>query len=178
MVLTYDAIIRYLLKATLNPIFCKKWIKGDDLCAAISNLFELRNNYFTIADLTKALNTKFGKTIKMQLDVDIHSPVSENHIGIFRQSYRPRKGSSKKRPAMVYGFYFVEAKGTSPPSYDDAWYNHIIDFIELQSLIANYASTNGYWIDEDKEDEVISKRRRLNENLMGKPLSVKTIDRN
>ena len=32
-------------------------------------------------------------------------------------------------------------KGTTPPSYSDAWYNNIIDFIELARLVTNYKKT-------------------------------------
>ena len=96
MVTTSEAVIAYFMQASSIPIFCSKWIKDDDLCASISNFFELRENSFTAKDLSKALNTKFGKSIKMQLDADIHGEVLEDHIGVFRQSYRPRKGSTKK----------------------------------------------------------------------------------
>ena len=93
---------------------------------------------FTLRQLTKALNTKVGKAIKFQIDACTSSPVSSEHIGIFRQVYRPKVGGTKKRPSNVYAFYVVKDKGCNPPPYNDEWYNHIVDFVDLTNLLLNY----------------------------------------
>ena len=131
MVHDADTIISYLKLPSHEAILRDKWIDGNDLCAAISIIFDLKDNNFALKQFTKALSTKRGKVIKDQIDVDIQMPVSLSHIGISHQVYRPRKGTTKKTSGMVYACYFTTIRGTNPPTYNDEWYNHIVDFTEL-----------------------------------------------
>ena len=124
-------------------------------------MYNLRENSFTLKELTKALNTKAGKSIKYQIDVGVAEPVAVDHIGIFRQVYRPKVGPTKKRPSNIFAFYFVEKKGSNPPLYDDPWYNHIVDYIELTNAALNYKKRNTDDIDlfslvQNKKQKVAS----------------------
>ena len=54
----------------------------------------------------------------------------------------------------------MEVKRLFPPTCDGPWYDNLIDFIKLQSLIMKYKSTlktitTQQWVEED---EVIKKR--------------------
>ena len=142
MVIDSNTILTYFKLASSEEILLEKWINGDDLCVTIGSIYNLREKSFTLKQLTKTLNTKVGKAVKFQIDVCTSSPVSKEHIGIFRQVYRPKLGATKKRPSNVYAFYFVTNKGCNPPSYNDEWYNHIIDYVDLASLLFNYKKRN------------------------------------
>ena len=100
-------------------------------------------------------NAKVGKAMKHQMDVITTLPVSNAHIGIFRQVYRPRKGPSKKRPSNVYVFYFVSIKGSNPPSHDIEWYKHVIDYLDLTHVILNYQKRS---IDSNIDSSLRNKR--------------------
>ena len=153
MVVVANTIISYLKLASKNVGLCDKWINGNDLCVAISIIFNLKQNNFTLKELTKELNTKEGKGIKIQMEAD-PTTVTEDHVGIFRQVYRPKKGPTKKRPSNVYCFYFVSKKGDTPPSYDDEWYNHICEFTQLLQDIKRNCVPN-----EDITYNVIKKQK-------------------
>ena len=158
MVIDSDIILRYLIEASFNEVFHEKWIDGIDLCTAICNIFGLKESNFSTRDLTKALNTKKGKAIKYQIDVSTNAPVSNEHIGIFRQSYRPKKGHTKKRSGTVYAYYFVKQKGSLPIAYIDAWFDHIVNFTDLLSLILQYKKRS--MIDNDYSN-LVSKRQKI-----------------
>ena len=141
MVFDSSEIISIFLKASSETFLCDKWIKGEDLCVIVSNIYNLKKDHFTMKKLIKALNTKEGKIIKYQIDSSIVSEILPNHIGIFRQTYRPKKRKNMKREGCTSAFYFVSTKGTTPPLYSDAWYNHIVDFLVLARLVTKYKKT-------------------------------------
>ena len=84
------------------------------------------------------MNTKEGKVIENQMDSSFVSEILPDHLGVFRQIYRPMKRKNMKREGYTSAFYFVSKEGTTQPWYSDAWYNHIVDFIELERLVTNY----------------------------------------
>ena len=70
-----------------------------------------------------------------------------------------------KREGYTSAFYFVSEKGTNPPSYSDAQYNHIVDFLESAQLVTNYKNTYstvnvGEWIEDDNDKTTSNKKRR------------------
>ena len=136
-----SSLISLFLEASSKTVLCDKWICGDDLCVAISSLFSLEKDVFTIPKFNKALNTQEGRIIKCQIDNTIQSDLLPDHIGIFRSIYRPKKRKNIKSKGTVYGFYFVSKKGSAPPTYSDPWYNHIIDFTDLARLVLNYTES-------------------------------------
>ena len=156
MVVVGNTILSYLKLASKNAGLHDKWINGNDLCLAISIIFNLKENNFTLKELTKELNTKEGKTIKFQLEANKNT-VTHDHVGIFRQVYRPKKGPTKKRPSNVYCFYFVSKKGDTPPLYDDEWYNHISEFSQLLQDI----KLSNVVADEDMSYTVIKNKNHL-----------------
>ena len=62
-----SSLISLFLDASSKTVLCDKWISGDDLCVAISNLYSLDKDVFTIPKLNKALNTKDGKLINVYI---------------------------------------------------------------------------------------------------------------
>ena len=168
MVLEGGSILATFLKASSETLFCDKWIRGDDLCVAISNIYDLEKDEMTIKKLTKALNTKVGKTIKNQIENSLDRPLNEDHIGIFREMYRPKKSMNRKREGTSYAFYFVSQRGSKPPLYDDPWYNHIVDFVDLAKSIVNMKRTltiksSSEWVytSDDKENDCNTMNKRL-----------------
>ena len=120
MVVDYSGIISIFLKASSQTILCNKWIKGEDLCVITNNLYNLDKEYFTMKKLIKALNTKEGKVIKNQMDSSVVSEILPDHLGIFRQTYRPKKRENMKQEGYTSAFHFVSEKGTNSPSCSDA----------------------------------------------------------
>ena len=109
----------------------------------------MKDDIFSVKDLTRALNTKKGKVIKYQIDVSTAAPVSHEHIGIFRQVYRPKKGNTKKWSGIVYAYYFVKDRGSLHIVHEDVWYDHIVDFTHLLRLILDKKKTQGMIDNED-----------------------------
>ena len=87
--------------------------------------------------MTNVLKTKVDKTIKYQIENSLGRELNIDHIGIFREVYRPKIRMHEKQEGNTYDFYFTSQKGSKPPSYDDPWYNHIVDFVELTKFIVN-----------------------------------------
>ena len=101
------------LKGSFQTILWNNWIKGEDLCVITSNMYYLDKDYFTITKLIKALNTKEGKVIKNQMDSSVVTEILPGHLGIFRQTYRPKKRKNMKQEGYTSAFYFVSEKGTN-----------------------------------------------------------------
>ena len=120
MVLEGNSILSTFMWASLESVLCEKWMQGDDLCVVISNIFHLEKNEFIIKKSTKVLNTKLGKFIKDQIDNGLSKELGKDHIGIFREVYRPKKRKNGKREGNTYAFYFTSQKGRKPPTYRDA----------------------------------------------------------
>ena len=92
MVVDHSGIISIFLKASSETILSDKWIKSEDLCVIISNLYNLDKDYFTMKKLIKALNTKEGKVIKNQMDSSVVSEILPDHLGIFWQISTKEEG--------------------------------------------------------------------------------------
>ena len=107
MVINHSGVISIFLKASSETILCDKWIKGEDLCVIASNLYNLEKDHFIMKKLIKALNTKEGKVIKNQMDSSVVSEILPDHLGVFRQTYRPMKRKNMKRGGYTSAFYFV-----------------------------------------------------------------------
>ena len=174
MALEGGSILATFLKASSETVFCDKWMRGDDLCVAISNLYDLKKDEMTIKKLTKALNTKIGKTIKNQIENSLDRPLNEDHIGIFREAYRQKKSKNRKREGTSYAFYIVSQKGSKPPSYDDPWYNHIVDFLDLAKSIVNMKkslmiNSSSEWVyasnEEANDNNTMNKRLKIDNDL-------------
>ena len=101
MVFDANSILAYFKLASSEAILLEKWINGNDLCVTIGTMYNLRENSFTLKELTKALNTKAGKSIKYQIDVGVADPVTVDHIGIFDKCIN-RKLNQQKRDQVIF----------------------------------------------------------------------------
>ena len=89
-----NTILSYLKLASENAGLRDKWINGNDLCLAISIIFNLKENNFTLKELTKELNTKEGKATKIQLEANkntVHTIMSVYFVKYTGQRRDPPK---------------------------------------------------------------------------------------
>ena len=74
--------------------------------------------------------------------------------------------------ALLMLLYFVSQKGNKPTLYDDPWYNHIVDFVELAKSIVNMKKSlmikpTRKWVytsDEEANDYDIKDKRLKTDN--------------
>ena len=108
------------------------------MCVIANNLYNLEKDHFITKKLIKALNTKEGKVIENQMDSSFVSEILPDHLGKISANISTKEEGKYEARRLYFCFLFCINKGTTPQPYSDAWYNHIVDFIELERLVTNY----------------------------------------
>ena len=165
-----SSIVSTLIRATSVPIFHDKWISCDNLCVALSIQFDLQELRFDSKELNKAL--RCNKHLTIQMDMNTTSPVMSDHIGIFRQKYRPKVRDHSKKGSAIFAYYFVSTKGTIPQTTTDRWFDNICDLKDLLVNTRTIHSKRSLDI-----NSVLSKKQKIEKTppvFLGKNLSMTT----
>ena len=164
-------IVASFLEACTETIFCEKWVTANDFCSAISTLYKLNpESSFTGNELKKALSCKTNAYLAAEMDQP-YDIVTRNHIGIFRQSYRPR---GKTRTLC---FFCVLNKGDVPPTPPSGkkWFDNITSLqylhysIETRNKTLYFKTESNYTYEisdviniNKSYDEKAPKRQKIN----------------
>jgi len=118
-------IVSTFREACSIPAFQGKWMTADTWSEVIVKHYKLSDVIsFNGNQLVSALGLKINHAFNSEISVADRRNLPHDHVGIFRDVFRPKGGK------RVHCFY-AGPRGKAPEATETAWYNYINDGKEL-----------------------------------------------
>ena len=133
-----EFVVASFLEACRNKEFHHRWMTAETWSNLVRVYYKLSNdNAYTGKLLVKALSSNKHHNLNQQMQIVDVMNVPSDHIGIFRDKYRPRG------QAFVYCFY-ATSRGGIPIKTEGIWFNSIDTATDLLSKVIT-RSENKYF---------------------------------
>jgi hypothetical protein len=130
-----DFIVSTFREACSITAFQGKWMTADTWAEVIVKHYKLSEVMsFNGNQLVNALGLKKNHAFNSEISVADRRNLPPDHIGIFRDMFRPKGGK------RVHCFY-AGPRGKAPEDTETAWYNYIYDGKELLEKVITRQET-------------------------------------